>query len=73
MQSRLIVVGVAVLVAAAALPACGKKSSPPASDTNSAEPSPSGATNWVCPMDPDVTSDKAGRCSKCGMELIPQK
>ena len=24
---------------------------------------------YACPMHPDVTSDKAGKCSKCGMEL----
>ncbi len=25
---------------------------------------------WVCPMDPDVRSDKADRCRKCGMQLV---
>jgi Heavy metal binding domain len=25
---------------------------------------------YVCPMHPDVTSDKAGKCSKCGMALV---
>jgi hypothetical protein len=24
---------------------------------------------YVCPMHPDVTSDKPGKCPKCGMEL----
>lgn len=24
---------------------------------------------YACPMHPDVTSDKAGKCSKCGMAL----
>ncbi|HEY9854413.1 MAG TPA: heavy metal-binding domain-containing protein [Stenomitos sp.] len=24
---------------------------------------------YVCPMDPDVTSDKPGDCPKCGMHL----
>ncbi|MBX2900696.1 MAG: hypothetical protein KF775_13665 [Cyclobacteriaceae bacterium] len=27
------------------------------------------ATTYVCPMHSDVTSDKPGKCSKCGMEL----
>ena len=27
-----------------------------------------GAT-YVCPMHPEVTSDKPGQCSKCGMDL----
>ncbi len=30
---------------------------------------PAGA--YVCPMG-DETSDKPGRCSKCGMDLVPQ-
>jgi Heavy metal binding domain len=25
---------------------------------------------YVCPMHPDVTSDKEGKCSKCGMDLV---
>lgn len=29
------------------------------------------ATSYVCPMDKDVTSDKPGKCSKCGMKLVP--
>jgi hypothetical protein len=24
---------------------------------------------YTCPMHPDVTSDKPGKCSKCGMDL----
>lgn len=27
------------------------------------------AALYVCPMHPDVTSDKPGKCSKCGMDL----
>lgn len=25
---------------------------------------------YVCPMHPDITSDKASECSKCGMDLV---
>jgi uncharacterized cupredoxin-like copper-binding protein len=28
-------------------------------------------TTYVCPMHPEVTSDKADRCPKCGMKLVP--
>lgn len=31
-----------------------------------------GAVIWTCPMDPDVVSDKPGRCPKCGMSLEPK-
>ncbi len=36
-----------------------------------AHPAPA-ATVWVCPMDPDVVSDKPGRCPTCGMKLVPK-
>ena len=26
-------------------------------------------TNYSCPMHPEVTSNKPGKCSKCGMDL----
>jgi hypothetical protein len=29
------------------------------------------ATLYGCPMDKEITSDKPGKCSKCGMKLVP--
>jgi len=29
------------------------------------------ATQYTCPMHPDVVSDKPGNCPKCGMHLVP--
>ena len=26
---------------------------------------------YTCTMDPDVITDKPGKCPKCGMELVP--
>jgi Cu+-exporting ATPase len=43
-----------------------------------AEPNPQPAisnpqsTEWVCPMDPEVVSDRPGACPKCGMALEPR-
>ncbi len=28
---------------------------------------------YTCPMHPEVTSDKAGKCPKCGMDLVEKK
>ena len=28
------------------------------------------AATYTCPMHPEVTSDKAGKCPKCGMDLV---
>ncbi|MEO8150450.1 MAG: heavy metal-binding domain-containing protein [Bacteroidia bacterium] len=33
----------------------------------------SGATYYQCSMDPEIISDKAGNCTKCGMELSEMK
>jgi hypothetical protein len=30
-------------------------------------------TTYVCPMHADVVSDKPGKCSKCGMNLVEKK
>jgi hypothetical protein len=31
------------------------------------------AVKYICPMHADVTSDKPGKCSKCGMDLVKIK
>ncbi len=31
---------------------------------------PGSPQDWVCPMDPDVRSDKPGSCPRCGMKLV---
>lgn len=32
-----------------------------------------GELAYVCPMHPEVQSDKPGKCPKCGMKLVPRK
>ena len=31
------------------------------------------AMTYTCPMHPEVTSDKPGKCPKCGMDLVVKK
>jgi hypothetical protein len=31
------------------------------------------AMNYSCPMHPEVTSDKPGKCPKCGMDLVKKQ
>ncbi len=31
------------------------------------------AMSYTCPMHPEVTSEKAGKCPKCGIDLIKKK
>jgi Cu+-exporting ATPase len=35
-------------------------------------PPPGAKVEYVCPMDPDVVSDRPGACPKCGMALEPR-
>ncbi len=35
-------------------------------------PAPQTASEYFCPMDPEVVSDKPGACPKCGMALEPR-
>ncbi len=41
----------------------------PASEKDNSAPAQAAA--YSCPMHPEVTSDKPGRCPKCGMQLKP--
>ena len=36
-------------------------------------PPPAVATIYTCPMHPEVTSDKPGKCPKCGMTLVKKQ
>jgi hypothetical protein len=41
----------------------------PAATTPTASGAAGAAAVYTCPMDPEVISDKPGRCPKCGMQL----
>ncbi|HEY5957994.1 MAG TPA: efflux RND transporter periplasmic adaptor subunit [Polyangiaceae bacterium] len=44
-------------------------SSPTAAASSRTDAAPG---SWTCPMDPEIVSDKPGRCPKCGMKLEPK-
>ncbi len=50
----------------------GGKGNPPASPPAAAQTKAT-KTGYTCPMHPEVTSDKPGKCPKCGMDLVPKK
>lgn len=64
-------IGLALIVFAAT--GCGKQeqggraSATPIDTSQTVQPA---AAVYYCPMDPEIVSDKPGKCSKCGMDLI---
>jgi len=39
-------------------------------DENDSATQPAAQSRYVCPMHPEVTSDKPSKCPKCGMKLV---
>jgi len=63
-------------VAAALLLTLAGCSSPsaPATPSPAAVVTPAaGAVVYTCPMHPEVTSDKPGKCPKCNMDLVVKR
>jgi hypothetical protein len=60
----------ALLCIAPAADAQKKKTSPTKVPAAKVDSSKSVAAVYVCPMHPDVKSDKPGECPKCGMALV---
>ncbi len=50
--------------------ALSKPSAPPTHVHDTATSIDKAAPKYTCPMDPEVVSDKPGRCPKCGMDLV---
>ncbi|HEX4769617.1 MAG TPA: heavy metal-binding domain-containing protein [Bryobacteraceae bacterium] len=53
------------LLSAAPLLQVTASKKPDSSQADASEPK-----DWTCPMDPDVHSDKPGKCPRCGMQLL---
>lgn len=70
----IIVAGLALMVLAGA--GCRKQeqsSKTPGTPADTTLKAPAVQTTgavYYCPMDTDVVSDKPGKCSKCGMDLV---
>jgi hypothetical protein len=76
MKTKMIVIGLMVVLAAAVLlTACEKKAAVKAggvvsNETLNTKPA---TLVYTCPMHPEVISDKPGKCPKCGMDLVVKK
>ncbi len=47
---------------------------PTAAATPDSTAAPAGlATQYTCPMHPEVVADQPGKCPKCGMDLVVKK
>ena len=49
----------------------GPDSQPDSKPQNQADSQPSEASGYVCPMHPQITSEKPGKCQICLMDLVP--
>ncbi|MBI4559625.1 MAG: hypothetical protein HY706_18715 [Candidatus Hydrogenedentes bacterium] len=66
------IVGI-VLLGCMSLPMMGcmpQGSKQESSATPGAKDTAAPAAVWTCPMHPEVKQDKAGKCPKCGMDLV---
>lgn len=63
MKIRFVLIALTGLLAVAACNTTAKKD---AAKTEAAKPK----GKYYCTMNPEITSDKPGTCSKCGMELV---
>ena len=70
-KSIILIIVVASFVGAASALACGCAKT--GSDKTSETKNTTAAKTYTCPMHPEVTSDKPGKCPKCGMNLVPKE
>lgn len=69
-MNRLFVAAAAIVAALGLLVGCSRSPEAPAPDTAAEHAAKHLDPTYQCPMHPDVTSDKPGRCPICGMDLV---
>jgi hypothetical protein len=68
---RKIIYIIAAVVLAAIVFAVWRANTPPAPAAKPETNLP--IASWTCPMHPEIHLPAAGKCPKCGMNLIPEK
>ena len=69
-MKKLIILFVVVMGATATF---AQTSKPAKSKTDTTSIPKKPVKTYTCPMHPEVTSDKPGKCPKCGMTLVEKK
>jgi hypothetical protein len=66
----IIVIMVIVVIGSGMLNACSNQ---PTQTEKTTQTAATGKELYVCPMHPEETSDKPGKCPKCGMDLVKKE
>lgn len=65
-KTWILFVAIVVFAVLAAVTGCR-----PRTETSTTQPTTTGGkVAYTCPMHPEVTADKPGKCPKCGMDLV---
>lgn len=66
----IMVIMVIVVIGSGLLFSCSNQ---PGQTEKTTQTATTGKELYVCPMHPEVISDKPGKCPKCGMELVKKE
>ena len=69
MKTKMNLLLVCLVAIALSFAACGSQEK----KTETKDQNTTSKITYICTMHPEVVSDKPGKCSKCGMELVEKK